>query len=273
MKRCLLHTSEDYYLGVRFNETFGKENYQASKCLNGWLVVHSLGSLLGEYLDAQAAPDYLAAMQNLKQHWNVLKQETGRSKSRWVWGFFSALAGVGLITIWLFVSSYLAYLFHETRSARTISALLFALSFMVWLAHCWRTYHSRIIKGAAEEWLNRVDHIRRIGAYEFAGHKLREKGTDPGYRINRDFITEVDDWRKGAESAAHQLSEAHKDAFYKNSICQQGTPDENQFARWIPERLAVLSRTLDELKALPKELRPYSGSEKLLNAPDMSGQS
>ena len=117
------------------------------------------------------------------------------------------------------------------------------------------------MKEITEDWVNRVGHIRRISAYEFAGQKLHQKGTNPGYQIDRNFQAELDEWRKGADSASHQISEAHRDAFYKNSVCLQETPDANQFVRWMPERLGMLSRTLNELQSLPEQLRPYSGGQ------------
>jgi len=95
------------------------------------------------------------------------------------------------------------------------------------------------------------------------GHTLHKKGTDPGFVIDRHFLAELDDWRKGADSATHQISEAHRDAFYKNSVCLQETPDENQFVRWMPERVAVLRRMLKELQSLPSQLRSDSSSERI----------
>jgi hypothetical protein len=204
-------------------------------------------------------------MRNLKQHWDVLKQETIRNKTAGLgWGILSVLTGgVGVVAMWIYTSSFLTYVFHETRSARATTALLFISVFLLWLARCWRTYHARIIKDVKDDWINRVDHIRRIGAYEFMGHNLHKKGTDPGFVIDRHFLAELDDWRKGADSATHQISEAHRDAFYKNSVCLQETPDENQFVRWMPERVAVLTRMLKELQSLPSQLRSDSSSERI----------
>jgi hypothetical protein len=116
------------------------------------------------------------------------------------------------------------------------------------------------MKEITEDWVNRADHIRRISAYEFAGHKLQQKGSLPQL-IDQPFLDEVDEWRKGADSAAHQISEAHRDAFYKNSVCLQKGPDPNQFVGWMPERLGMLTRTLKELQSLPEQLRPYSGGQ------------
>ena len=206
----------------------------------------------------------LRAMRNLKLHWEVLKQETSRSKALgWGWILVSVASGAGFITIWFYVSSWLTYVFHETRSARAITALTFAVVGLLWLARCWRTYHTRITNEIAAEWPSRVGHIRRLSAYEFQGHKLKEKASNPAFRINKDFLAEVNEWRMGADSAMHQISEAHRDAFYKNSECLQHTPDENQFSRWMPERIASLTRARSELQSLPEPLQSYSRGDQI----------
>ena len=196
---------------------------------------------------------------------------------RWVWSMIIQIVGfVGLLT--LARSEFLPVQYQTYTLGWLLSKwYLWVIGFLVLnfivMAHRYHAYYTRIMKEFAAEWGDRAEHVRRIGAYAFAGHKLHQKAADPGYRMNRNFMAEVDDWRKGADSALHQLSETHRDAFYKNSVCLQETPDENQFARWIPERLAALNRTLEEVQALPEQLRPYSGREKFLNVPNVSGQS
>ena len=198
---------------------------------------------------------------------------------RWVWSMILQIIGLfGLATMFRaeFLSvQYQNYTLGWLLSRWQLWVIAFLVLNFVVMAYRYHSYHSRIMSRVASQWGDRSKHLQEIGGYLLAGRKLQERGANLGTaRMNVNFRSEVDDWRKGAESALQRINESHVEAFYRDSICQRGTPDENQFAAWMTVRLAVLSRRLDELQALPEELQSHSGGgQKLLNASDVRSNS